>query len=76
MKSSRNDWKVSRSRGVDAAGPLEAAGVSAPVAAAGVAVPFGHAFPLFAVGQSRFALSDRFGLRGRRNAVNDRHDFG
>jgi len=76
MKSSRNDWKVSRSRGVDAAGPLEAARVSAPVAAAGVAVPFGHAFPLFAVGENRLAVLDCFSLGKRRNAVNDRHDFG
>jgi len=66
---------MSPPRCVDAAGPLESTRVAAPVAAAVFAVPFGHAFPLFAVGGNRFALLDRLSLRKRRNAVNDRHDF-
>jgi len=45
-------------RGVDAAGFLEPARVSAPVAAAGFTVPRGHAFPFFAVGENGSAGLD------------------
>ena len=43
---------------VHPAGFSEAARVATPVAAAGFAVPFGHAFPLFAIGEDGAARVD------------------
>src|SRR5581483_1635183 len=50
--------RLSRPGGVDAAGLFEAARVAAPVAAAAFAVPFGHAFPLLAIGAHGLAGVD------------------